>query len=186
VQRLVWRFLIRRRRDTFSTADCGGKMDHLEEIKRQGAFRFVASVFALLVGTCVLSVFAHVVANTWLNGRLRDEHKFAWEILILLEWSSFFILVVMIAGSALYVLRCRKPGLYGIAEICVGAYIAVEFALLHLGIMQELPNVAFSVLAALYIMVRGYDNIYRSFSASTLEIEFWNRIFFGKATDAKL
>jgi CDP-diglyceride synthetase len=89
-------------------------------------------------------------------------------------------------GSILYGVRCRRPRFYGIAEIGVGTFLTV--LTLHVLIERALTNNAaiFTFLAALYVIVRGFDNIHRSIPAGTESMRRWNQVFFGKDTDAKL
>jgi hypothetical protein len=80
------------------------------------------------------------------------------------------------AGITLYALRCRKQMMYGVLECFVGIATAGYF------VNNLEPNVLtpwFSLLASLYIIVRGADNIQKSLKGTTAEMK-WNRLFFGK------
>jgi hypothetical protein len=102
-----------------------------------------------------------------------------------IEREFFAMLFICTAGTALYRVRCLMPLLYGVSEIVAG--MAIAWCLLKIS-LGNLPNSVAAVLAtmgALYVIVRGYDNVYRSLRSPDV-ILFWNRYFFCKDTDEKL
>lgn len=89
-------------------------------------------------------------------------------------WANIF------AGYALYRMRCRRLGAYGLLEIGVGLFTAVLMANQMFG--TPIPGI-FSIvipqIAALYVMVRGLDNIQKALPDGRLK-EWWDRHFFGR------
>ena len=92
------------------------------------------------------------------------------------------------SGLVLYALRCSWPHVYGVIEIVVGAYIATFLVNLLLIEPAEPTNDAifFTVVGALYIIVRGLDNLYRALEPATAPMRQWNKWFFGKASEQRL
>jgi hypothetical protein len=84
----------------------------------------------------------------------------------------------MLLGTLLYLIRCRVPACYGGLEIGVGLVSAVYVA--HsIGVQSPIFGPAFAILAALYVIVRGYDNIYKALKTGWL-LSHWEHFFFGK------
>jgi hypothetical protein len=83
--------------------------------------------------------------------------------------------LVILVGAGLYALRCRILWLYGASECWVGIAISVYFVN---NLKLDSPEPWFSLLAALYIIVRGADNFHKSLKGTPLEAR-WNKIFFG-------
>jgi hypothetical protein len=92
------------------------------------------------------------------------------------------------SGLVLYALRCSWPHVYGVIEIVVGAYIATFLVNLLLIKPTEPTNDAifFTVVGALYIIVRGLDNLHRALKPATAPTRHWNKWFFGKDSEQKL
>ncbi len=88
------------------------------------------------------------------------------------------ILFILGAGTFMYVLRCMIPRVYGLIEIAIGIGIALYIQNIAVGLTSPKGNTAFAILAALYVIVRGYDNVYRSLR-SPIAIQRWNDWFFG-------
>jgi hypothetical protein len=82
----------------------------------------------------------------------------------------------------LYFLRCRKLLAYGIVECVVGTITATYFATL---LAEKSPFALISGLSALYVSVRGADNIYKSIKDNGYRVR-WNELFFGRSTSEKL
>lgn len=97
-----------------------------------------------------------------------------------------FALTTLVGGTLLYVLRCRRPITYGMLEAGIGLYITAVTVNFAFGISDTSNALAFSVLGALYIIVRGYDNIYRGMKKGSFGLRTWNDLFFGKDTYEKL
>jgi hypothetical protein len=66
--------------------------------------------------------------------------------------------------------------MYGVFECLVGMVTAGYFINI---LNSDDPAPVFSLLAALYIIVRGADNIHKSLKGAPSEMR-WNKIFFGK------
>jgi peptidoglycan/LPS O-acetylase OafA/YrhL len=103
---------------------------------------------------------------------------------IIAAFAFFFV------GAFLYRVRCRHLAFYGGLEIAVGLLTAVYLA----SILNDTPKYdaspnyisnTFAVLAALYVIVRGADNIHKSLTSEAAIVR-WNRFFFGKDSMAKL
>lgn len=92
----------------------------------------------------------------------------------------------VIVGSGLYRLRCRKPMLYGLVEIALGILFAGYVVNHVLGYAIKEANSYFTIAGALYIIVRGYDNVYRSLKWGSPVLKLMNRLFFGRAVYRKL
>ncbi|GEP55274.1 hypothetical protein [Reyranella soli] len=88
-------------------------------------------------------------------------------------------------GAGLYWFRCRLPGWYGGLEIAVGFLLAAHYLNEVLGNLGNADTRSLTALGALYIVVRGLDNIYKSLKKPT-QILRWNRVFFGRESVSKL
>jgi hypothetical protein len=95
-------------------------------------------------------------------------------------------ITILYLGISLYAWRCRFVALYGLAEIALGLFIAFHVYAQITGHASQLANGAFTAAGALYIVVRGFDNIYRALRPSRRLTRAWNVLFFGKDTDGKL
>ena len=73
----------------------------------------------------------------------------------------FLIIFALIFGTLLYLFRCRALRAYGVFEIGVGMFVAGVTAMNIAQTSKVGPSIApiFGVIAALYVIVRGYDNI---------------------------
>ena len=94
-------------------------------------------------------------------------------------------LFVVAGGTYLYKLRQLLPGVYGFAEVLIGLAVALYVLNLAAGMVSNKGNAAIAIVGALYIIVRGYDNLYRSLKTPRM-IQGWNRVFFDRDTDVKL
>jgi hypothetical protein len=103
----------------------------------------------------------------------------------LIGMQCIFGFIAFSLGIFLYAFRCRFLNTYGFFEVligCLGAVFLISLA--HGQIRSGDLNFWFAVLGTFYIMVRGYDNIYKSLSST--DRQSWNRTFFGKDTEEKL
>jgi hypothetical protein len=98
-------------------------------------------------------------------------------------------------GCVLYFFRCRSRGYYGFCECVLGVYGAISVAgqIAPDKLPVSMPGniiVFISWVAALYVIVRGLDNIYEALKKRRLKreslgkpggsgIALWERIFFG-------
>ena len=75
-----------------------------------------------------------------------------------------FMLVIFAAGHSMYFVRCRWPRWYGVIEIAVGLGLGCVVVNQIVGTALEIAvaTAYFTVAGAIYVIVRGYDNIYRS------------------------
>lgn len=89
---------------------------------------------------------------------------------------SAIFLAIIIAGILLYRMRCRSQKLYGVTECLVGILMA-GYYVNHL--KPEDPTQTFTLLGAMYIIVRGMDNIQKSLKGAAFETT-WNKMFFGR------
>ena len=86
-------------------------------------------------------------------------------------------------GLVLYVVRCHWPRFYGAVEIAVGVYIATFLVNRLLGRPVELGptengSAFFTIVASLYVIVRGLDNFHRSPDAKPRRTILWDRGLF--------
>jgi hypothetical protein len=93
---------------------------------------------------------------------------------------------IVVLGVLLYAFRCRWTRLYGQVEIAVGIFIAFHVVELTLGTFTNDMGGVFTALGALYIIVRGFDNIYRTFKPGDDITLIWNYFFFGRRVSEKL
>jgi hypothetical protein len=102
----------------------------------------------------------------------------------------FLIIFALIFGTLLYLFRCRALRAYGVFEIGVGMFVAGVTAMNIAQTSKVGPSMSpvFGVIAALYVIVRGYDNIYKFLSSPAHlaehpdAIKWWNQVFF-RTTD---
>jgi hypothetical protein len=96
----------------------------------------------------------------------------------------FYMVLTIGAGVFFYWMRCRRPLWYGLCEIAVS--IGVIYLTFYPGttylVMEEQPPLVGStlewivgVLAGIYILVRGLDNLERGLPRAYQSI--WNRVF---------
>jgi|CXWL01.1.fsa_nt_gi hypothetical protein len=103
------------------------------------------------------------------------------------EWAQLLVVLgILLLGTILYGVRCRYPGWYGALEMAVGFFFAAFAINQVLG--KPMPNdgAIFATLAALYVIVRGYDNIYKALKVGEERTRRWNLLFFATDTTAKL
>jgi hypothetical protein len=106
-----------------------------------------------------------------------------------LEYSGTIIFQVVCAvltlgiGTLLYFLRCQRMRLYASLEIAIGILTAIFVAnQISAGVIvgavavPSISTAAFAELAALYIIVRGYDNYHKSLTGDAKEK--WEGFFF--------
>lgn len=127
----------------------------------------IAIITLFLIATIVFVIFVRITVGLYVP----------------FEWKQLPVAFGLLAtGTVLYWFRCRRVGAYGLAEIALGLLLAVFV------VNKEVQNTSldlsgfFACAAALYIIVRGFDNIYRSINRRWI----WNQIFFGQDTDTKL
>jgi hypothetical protein len=101
-----------------------------------------------------------------------------------------FVFAAIIFGTSLYVLRCRRLRLYSKMEFAVGLWGAVYAVngLLPANKLSDFsakPGVVIPFVGALYIIVRAFDNYYKSIQRD-FSREEWNKRFFGTATKDRL
>jgi hypothetical protein len=82
------------------------------------------------------------------------------------------------AGMLLYFFRCRSPYWYGLLEIFVGAFGAFYVGTQFMEATGGTGTLILAEIAALYVIVRGLDNLGRSMSGERKER--WDRFLFGK------
>jgi hypothetical protein len=101
------------------------------------------------------------------------------------EWptQAIVVLATLLIGSALYAFRCRRPLAYGVLELCVAIASALFVADQIYYQLQQVSSYivgAFSEMAALYIYVRGMDNIHRSLKRASRLQRMWEEVWYGK------
>lgn len=99
---------------------------------------------------------------------------------------SLVVGIGIMGGLILYSIRCQLPWIYGVLELFVGIVIAAYAVAMVAGVVRPEGNIFFAVVGALYVIVRGLDNLYRGIEAGTEDKRAWNRHFFRQDTDAKL
>ncbi len=129
-----------------------------------------------LVRVATLLPLAFMVIVFGVLPLLRSLLDFSLQNLPLIAVQALVALTITILGVGLYVMRCRKQMMYGVCECLIGIATAGYFIN---NLKPEDPAPWFSMLAALYIIVRGVDNVHKSLKGMTVE-ERWNKIFFGK------
>lgn len=146
-------------------------------------------IWALIQGDAILKWvfdFGFAVAKT-------TERSFAgfFQLLGVPNFELPVVILVFLVGRWLYMFRCRKAKWYGVAEVISGLFIATfivgQIKTAQIADGPSIPPYAaalFTTLGALYIIVRGYDNMYRSLEGE--DRHHWNRKFFGKDTNARL
>lgn len=131
-----------------------------------------APIVILLFGA-IISPLSHLIV------------AFAAAYLPVVVLQAMFGAVTLAIGTGLYVLRCRLQEAYGVVECAIGVIAAAYVANLILYSDSVPKTEIFSEAAALYIIVRGYDNIYKSIATDDRR-KTWNTWFFGKAEVGKL
>jgi hypothetical protein len=92
-------------------------------------------------------------------------------------------LLVFVSGMGLYFFRCRWHYAYGFVEVIVGFLATIYVIGQAAGAASGRLTVGFGVAAALYVIVRGLDNMHRGMSPK--DKESWERFFFGRKVDKK-
>jgi hypothetical protein len=170
-------------------------------VRKQGQwFRHKVTEMLVLRASQTLGFLAAMVIVYWVTDGLffetfggRADISFYFKMLAISAsriWLAIielsFSAVVFAGGTVLYAFRCRTPGLYGALEVAAGVFIATFVVNVLLGNVGNVAAGFFTIVGALYIIVRGYDNVYKSMQAGTDQIRRWNRWFFGKDSEAKL
>lgn len=77
---------------------------------------------------------------------------------------------------------------YGFLEIGVGLALGCVVVNQIIGTRYEIAvaNAYLTVAGAVYVIVRGYDNIYCSLTAGTGAVRVWNKHFFGRSVETRL
>ncbi|TVX83308.1 hypothetical protein FQP34_07060 [Peribacillus simplex] len=132
----------------------------IEEIEKQSKKRIIMTVLFLIA-------FAFLM---FILGKYSDEIINRINI-----WGKIGILVLV--SFLIYWVRCNLRLAYGLAEFGLGVYIA--YPLFNL---QSISTTFISLLAALFIMIRGLDNITTGISETryitgTLVEKGWKSIF---------
>jgi len=105
-----------------------------------------------------------------------------------IAFQGALIVVVVGVATAFYVLRCRKLRFYAVCEFAVGlwgALFAVNTIYPTVHSLAHDPGPAFATVAALYIIVRAFDNYCKSIKEDFSRRE-WNRFFFGVDSKERL
>jgi hypothetical protein len=76
--------------------------------------------------------------------------------------------------------------LYGLVEIALGILFAGYVVNHVLGYALKEANSYFTIAGALYIIVRGYDNVYRSLKWRSPLLKVMNRLFYGRTVYRRL
>lgn len=146
--------------------------------------------WALFRGDDVLK-FALSVTRNVIESTVRNFGIFFRDALGIPNFELPVVIAALLVGRWLYMFRCRKPKWYGLVEILTGLFIAtfivgqINGTMVQSGAsIDRYAAPLFTALGALYIVVRGYDNMYRSVSGE--DRRRWNLKFFGKDTDEKL
>jgi hypothetical protein len=139
--------------------------------------QIIAAVAASLAGPFiprVLEPFIIQVIDLFRTTGIPYQGRFTIELLV--------VLTSLGIGNLLYAFRYRWPALYGTIEIVVA--LASVLAIAHQLYSNEPMSPYFAPtlveLAALYIFVRGMDNIYRSFTPKSRRQQAWEKLYFGK------
>jgi hypothetical protein len=117
--------------------------------------------------------------GSWATAKVTLPFHFGW-----IDVAAAAIITVL--GFALYTFRCRHARVYGQLEIGVGIFIAFQVIELSIGTLSYNMGGIFTALGALYIIVRGCDNVYKTLKADEDATFAWNYIFFGKRVGQKL
>ena len=96
-----------------------------------------------------------------------------------------FVFVTLWFGTVIYLIRCRFPLVYAVIEIGVGVGTAIYLGFKFVGLQAEntLLTFALAEVAALYIIVRGYDNFFKGIEKSTQHarlVRLWKKVFLGE------
>jgi uncharacterized membrane protein YfcA len=142
------------------------------------SLQIIAAVISTLAGTYVPRVLEPILVRVIELTRLLGA---PYQSRVPVELAVVLISLVM--GNVLYAFRYRWPRVYGTLEIVVA--LASALAVAH---QLYYPNEPLSPyfaptlieLAALYIFVRGMDNIYRSFTPKSRRQQAWEKLYFGK------
>lgn len=86
----------------------------------------------------------------------------------------------LLLGGALFRLRCRWPMLYGMVEIALGILFAGYVVNQILGMTLREANAYFTVAGSLYVIVRGFDNVYKTLTWGSPLLRLMNVLFFGR------
>src|ERR1019366_5589180 len=154
---LVSAFLATGPLDVFELAKNRFKLKaYLKYFLKNLLFTGLLATLALLFGTVMLVISA--------------TREYGTEWILRLINSSFTVPVAMLRAVGLFWFRCRTPRLFGLGEICAAVssiYAAVSAPGDNVGVK------VLSILAGMYLFVRGLDNLDKSFK----ENRHWN-IFF--------
>lgn len=86
------------------------------------------------------------------------------------------VIIVLILGIFFYWIRCKFRLAYGIAEVGVGLLSVCGMAPLKSGVSNLNFSDILAILAGLYIIVRGMDNISKGLTNTKIEF-YWRRVF---------
>lgn len=146
--------------------------------RARGRVVIAAIGFVGLFSVVALRLFVVSMRGVDVDGIVRDGTEIfaSGAIQVAFVWAN------LIVGYALYRMRCRRLGTYGLVEIGVGLFTAVLMANQMFG--TPIPGI-FSIIlpqiAALYVMVRGLDNIQKALPDGRFK-EWWDRHFYGRGS----
>jgi hypothetical protein len=113
--------------------------------------------------------------SRWKEAPYKGAELFSSEI--------FAVVLTAFISERLYYFRCRRLFVYGSIEILFGLVAAlIAINQLYGASFDRLIGAFFSQMAALYICVRGLDNIYRSLPDGRFK-DYWEVHFFDRPAD---
>lgn len=145
--------------------------------KRYIKYVGIAMAVGLSMSVVLRAVFySHmgVHDDSWIEIMVRGvrQHMWAEFVVVILQLLAMILFIGM--GAAFYILRTLRPGLYGAIEIAFGVFLfgcvmSIQFD------ASVLVNML-SYATALYVIVRGFDNIGRSVREPE-DKAAWDRLF---------
>lgn len=157
--------------------------DALDEVARAGQKEKIL-IGAIVFGLLFFGLFARLVHVVFLETAFPTARTNA-EKLHTLATAVLSVLVNAAMIFTLYTLRCRAARIYGMAEISVALFASfiVFNQIVSIVSFDARSAVIFSLMiaqmGALYIGVRGLDNIYNSIPPGPRK-ERWHKIFYGE------
>jgi hypothetical protein len=94
--------------------------------------------------------------------------KFDWVIMLAIS-SPIFMIPAIFGGLLLYRLRCTHQIIYGLVEILI-SIVALWFSIVAEA--QSLMVKSIGIMAAIYIMIRGLDNVDKGIGAGEARAKF--------------
>lgn len=132
------------------------------------AFNNASKTYLSLCFSLIVSIFIVFIANLILDFAIKTDIRFP----------SFAVLItIALAGTALYAWRERWRLSYGISELLVGVTASYKVFADQNILERFVDQVAYlQLIAGLYIMVRGFDNIAKGLEPTPLGPK-WKRFF---------